>query len=98
MQYSQALKQFLPGEIHGAINVVCTIEKVKYIKREAAEVEQDVPNIWSKRLRIQRKLLKEIRSDNSVKQFQEKLSSARYELFQAKNKTERSKAATTSPN
>ena len=29
---------------------------------------------------------------NSVKQFQEKLSSARYELFQANNKTEHGKA------
>ena len=43
---SQALKQFLPGEIQGAINVAWTIEKAKYIKREDKKWAQDVQNIW----------------------------------------------------
>ena len=83
---SHALKQFFPGEIQGAINVAWTIEKFKHIKREKSNKTwaQDVQNIWSKSLWIQRKLLKKNSKQmeaahNSVEQFQEKLSSARYE-------------------
>ena len=98
---SQALKQFLPGQIQGAINVAWTIEKAKYIKREAAEVEQEVgpgcPEHLVKKFAdskktIERNTNRVEAAHNSVKQLQEKLSSARYELFQANYKTERGKA------
>ena len=98
---SQALKQFLPGQIQGAINVAWTIEKAKYIKREAAEVEQEVgpgcPEHLVKKFADSKKTIERNTkcmeaAHNSVKQFQEKLSSARYELFQANYKTERGKA------
>ena len=81
--------------------MVWTIEKAKYIKREAAEVEQEVgpecPEHLVKKFAdskktIERNTKRMEAAHNSVKQFQENLLSALYELFQANNKTERGKA------
>lgn len=77
---SQALKQFLPGEIQGAINVAWTVKKTKYIEREAAEVEQDVDpgclehlvkNFADSKKTIKRNTKQMEAAHNSLKQFQE---------------------------
>lgn len=100
---SQALKQFTQGEVQGAINVAWIIEKATHIKNEAKELEIDVgpgcPDHMVKKFTESKKTLERNTkrmeaAKNSLTQIQGKLDNARHELFNSKNKVERTEALT----
>lgn len=79
---SSALRNFKPGEIHGAINVAWTIEKTKLIKSEVDkinyEINQKCPDHMLKKFQlsrgtIARNVVRVEKSETSVRQLQQEL-------------------------
>ena len=100
---NSALSNFKPGEVQGAINVAWTLEKSKLIKDEVNkvnnEINQKCPDHLLKKFQLSRATLERNttrveKGETSLRQLQQELTTARMELIDSKNKSERQVALT----
>ena len=97
------MKNFKPGEIHGAINVSWTLEKSKLIKDDVSkiqiEIKRECPDHLLKKFKLSRVTLdKNIarveKDETSLRQLQDELIDKRMQLIDSKNKSHRKDAVT----
>ena len=99
---TSVLKTFKPGEIQGAINVAWTIKKTDFLRDQMEEVNKQIISkcpvdllkkfqLLSTTLKNNTKLVEAAVS--SLQDIQRDLTSARQELFDSSNKTERQEAS-----